>query len=273
MDFENTFYGRPNTVKTYRSLFRKWIKPQDGVTPDYAGWTDDSTRMMLGFWQGHALSRNTQLTLLRLLGRYVEFMGGPKIDTQRFARSLDRSEQQEEVRALSSSEAAKLMEVTKRLEPRFYPVLLLAMHAGLRRGEIFGLRCSDVDMLHGQIRVARSYDGPTKNGKTRIVPMSDELARTLITARNLLLRGPDDKVFEQFDPNPVLRRLLAHVGIEPMKFHDLRHTFATLALENKTSPKQVQKWLGHSSVVTTLGIYWNLTGEEASLDFLPEVNK
>lgn len=273
MEFEDTFYGRPNTITTYRSLFRKHIGGElEQLDVKWDAWGDDSTHAMLAKWGTKKLSRNTQITLMRLLGRYVTFKGGPKIDTQKFIRGLERSEQQKEVRALSSDEASKLMEAARRLEPRFYPVLLLALHGGLRRGEIFGLRCSDVDMLSGRIRVAHSYDGPTKSGKTRYVPMSDELSKVLTTARNLLLRGADDKVFEQFDPNPVLRRLCAHAGFDAIRFHDLRHSFASLALDSGVSPKQVQSWLGHSSVVTTLSIYWNLTNENADLGFLPEVN-
>ena len=273
MDFEDTFYGRPNTVATYRSLFRRHIEAHTrDVTPFHA-WSEGMTQVMLNIWKSHGLSRNTQITLVRLLGRYVKFKGGPEIDTQRLIRSLERSEQQSEVTALSSAEAQRLMTAAQRLEPRFYPVLLLALHAGLRRGEIFGLRCSDVDMLHGRIKVAHSYDGPTKNGKTRLVPMSPELSRALTEARNLLLRDPREKVFERFDPNPTLRRLCAHASVPEIRFHDLRHTFASLALTNGVNPKQVSSWLGHSSVVTTLSVYWNLTNETADLSFLPEVNK
>jgi integrase len=101
--------------------------------------------------------------------------------------------------------------------------------------------------------------------------LSPELSKALTSARNLLLRDPESKVFEQFDPNPVLRRLCGHAGLENIRFHDLRHTFASLALDSGISPKQVQEWLGHASVVTTLSIYWNLTKEEANLDFLPGV--
>lgn len=269
MRFEDTFHGRPNTIRTYMSLFRKHIEPGD-IEPDWAKWTEESTQIALGEWERRGLSRNTKMTLVRLLGRYVAFRGGPKIDTQKFIRRLERSEQQREVTTLSTSEAKCLMDLAKKLEPKFYPVLLLALHAGLRRGEIFGLRCSDVDMLQGKIKISHSYDGPTKNGKSRIVPMSPELARTLTSARNLLLRGPNEKVFEQFDPNPLLRRLCREAGIAKIRFHDLRHTFASLALVNGTNPKQVSAWLGHSSVVTTLSIYWNLTSEESNLDFLPE---
>ena len=213
MEFEDTFYGRPNTITTYRSLFRRHIKMED-VHPEFDKWSDDMTRLMLSSWDKKGLARNTKITLMRLLGRYVTFKGGPNIDTQKYIRSLQRSEQQTEVTALNSTQAARLMAEARRLEPKFYPVLLLALHGGLRRGEIFGLRCSDVDMLKGRIKVAHSYDGPTKSGRTRYVPLSPELSKALTSARNLLLRDPESKVFEQFDPNPVLRRLCGHAGLE-----------------------------------------------------------
>jgi integrase len=271
MTFEETFYGRPNTIKTYRSLYRKHIKFPSGEEPVWAEWGDESTRFMIQGWSDKKLSRNTKIALIRLLARYVKFKGGRDVETQRYVRELEREEQQTEVKALSTEQATALMETASRMEPRFYPVLLMAMHAGLRRGEIFGLTCGDLDMINGRIKVSKSYDGPTKNGKSRIVPMSPELAKEVVGPRNILMRNPSEKVFEQFDPNPVLRRLCAHARVPVIKFHDLRHTFASMALTSGVSAKQVSTWLGHSSVTTTLDIYWNLTTEEAALDFLPKM--
>ena len=269
MQFEDTFQGRPNTIKTYKSLYRNHIEPRD-YEPDWIKWNDESTQIMLDTWSRRGLGRSTKITLLRLLRLYVKFRGGPEIEIKQFIKGLERSEQQREVTTLTLVEASSLMRQAKEAKPRFYPVLLLALHAGLRRGEIFGLRCKDVDVLNNRILVSHSYHGPTKSGRSRVVPMSAELSRVLTEARNLLLRAPDEKVFEQFDPNPVLRGLCRKVGIKEIRFHDLRHTFASLALTKGVNPKQVSTWLGHSSVVTTMGIYWNLTQEEANLDFLPD---
>jgi len=276
MDFTETLTGRPATVKTYKSLFKAHIEFPCGEEPNWKNWTRESTLFMLTKWEQKNLSKNTKITLIRLLNRYIKFMGGTDIDTKQYIKSLKRSEQQTEVLALNAEQSLTLMKITQRLEPKFYPVMLLALHAGLRRGEIFGLRCKDVDVLNGKIKISHSYDGPTKNGKSRIVPMSPELTKTLIKTRNVLLSNPNEKIFEQFDPNPILRRLCAHAKIPILRFHDLRHTFASLALTNKTKrihAKQVSAWLGHSSVSTTLDIYWNLTNEESKIDFLPETDK
>ena len=83
------------------------------------------------------------------------------------------------------------------------------------------------------------------------------------------MKPTDSKIFESQDPNPKLRRLLKAAKLPILRFHDLRHSFATMALESGVSPRQVADWLGHSSTNTTISIYWNLTKNTASLDFLP----
>lgn len=265
MEFEETLAGRPNTIRAYRSLFKNHIEPH--VAPKAMGsWNEDCFVTLLQEWEKKGLSRRTRMSLVRLTARYVKFLGGPEVPTSSIIRRLDRSEQQTEVLALTHVEAEKLMGACRRLEPNYYPILLLGLHAGLRRGEIFGLRVEDIDFLKGRVRVARSYNGPTKNGKTRFVPMSGELTKALT---GVLMGSVGDRVFRQQDPNPTLRRLLDSIGAPMLRFHDMRHSFATMALEGGTSPRVVQAWLGHSSLVTTMSIYWNLTSEEANLGFLP----
>lgn len=270
MNFTDTFLGRPNTIATYKSLFKHHIEPFNiPVSLKTSPWGEIHTRAMLAEWENKGLSNRTQTILMRLLRDYLAFLGGPTLDTKRITRTLERSEQQEEVQALNKEQAALLMETARKYDSKFEPILLLGLHAGLRRGEVFGLRCGDVDLFKKRIRVAHSNNGPTKSGKTRFVPMSDELEKAMIAARNLLMRPVDEKVFESQNPNPRLRRLLAVAKLPMIRFHSLRHTFATLALENGTSPRIVADWLGHSSVTTTLSIYWNTINTEADLTFLP----
>ena len=264
-NFEDTFFGRPNTVSTYKSLYRKHIA---GIRTPCEVWDESNTLNMLASWERRGLSSSTQSTLLRLLSRFVQFYGGPAIDTARFARTLSRKDQQREITVLNQEEATRLMKVCAKRDTRFYPVLLMALHAGLRRGEVYGLTFADIDYLKGRVRVARSYDGPTKSGQTRYVPLSAELMEAV--NRWAFSKHLGDKLFKLENPNPRLRRLCREAEVPEINFHALRHTFATLALEAKTSPRKVQKWLGHASLTTTLNIYWGVinSGEE-SMDFLP----
>lgn len=265
--FIDTFFGRPNTIKAYRSLFRTHIEPAASAAR-CANWSEADTYNIISMWERRGLASSTQATLLRLLARFVKFNEGPTIDTQRFSRTIQRKDQQKEVTILNQTEATQLMQLCAKRDTQFYPVLLMALHAGLRRGEVYGLTYEDIDYLKGRVRVARSYDGPTKNGKTRYVPLSTELGEAV--NRWAFSKRLGDKLFKLEDPNPRLRGLCCRAGVPLINFHALRHTFATLALEAKTSHRKVQEWLGHASLTTTLNIYWGVinNGEE-SLDFLP----
>lgn len=270
MNFTDSFYGRENTIRTYTSLFRKHIEPYVQMS-SCPTWSELNTLEIIKDWDGRGLSRNTQTSLLRVLAKFVTFHGGPKIETARFMRLLNRSKQQKEITVLNKREAHKLMVTCEQMNPRFYPILLLALHAGLRRGEVYGLQSGDLDLIKMKIRVERSYDGPTKNGRTRYVPMSKHLAYCMTQwCFNLNFNS---RLFKLEDPNPVLRRVCRQAGVPVIHFHALRHTYATLALESGTSHRKVQEWLGHSSLTTTLNTYWGVinNGDE-SLDFLPGGN-
>jgi integrase len=97
--------------------------------------------------------------------------------------------------------------------------------------------------------------------------MSRELAEALIFCAQ---RGVVDRIFPRIKPGPRLVYLCRVVGIPEITFHELRHTFATLALESGVSPKQVQLWLGHTNLTTTLNLYWSAQREQIKMDFLPE---
>lgn len=270
MEFLQTLYGRPNTIRTYTSLFTRHIEPLVSVDrcPD---WSEHDTLETIRVWEAK-LSRSTISTLLRVLSKFIEFNNGPTIDTTKFIRSLARSEQQEEVRTLTEGQAKTLMDTCQAEDPTFFAEMMLALHAGLRRGEVYGLRWSDLDYAKGRIRVAHSYDGPTKSGKTRFVPISATLSRALMWWEAGGIRG--DKLFKVSDPNRRLKRVCESAGMTVIHFHTLRHTFATLALESGTSPKTVQGWLGHAALTTTLNIYWGVVNDgEESLDFLPGGNR
>jgi integrase len=205
---------------------------------------------------------------LSLLLRYIHFCGGPKLDGRPFMRTVTRSQQQKEVQALTRDQALSVLEECKQ-DPKLYEVCLLAYHTGMRKGEIFGLEWKDIDILKSRITVRRSYDGPTKSGLSRIIPMSGEieayfLDKTLKISHNYI----EGKVIsKQFDPNPLFQAACRRAGAPVITFHGLRHTFATLALEAGRSPKMVQIVLGHSKLSTTLDLYWSVTQEELELGF------
>jgi integrase len=156
---------------------------------------------------------------------------------------------------------------------------LTAAFTGLRMGELLALRWRDVDFAGETIRVERSYTygavKTPKSGKVRSVPMVEDVARAL---SNLSLREeftePDDLVFcglrrwapgvaeadgvteGRFLDGSALRRRFHRdqeaAGLRRLRFHDLRHSFASLAIQDEeTSPRDLQEWMGHASFQTT----------------------
>jgi integrase len=141
---------------------------------------------------------------------------------------------------------------------------LTAGFTGLRRGELVALRWGEVDFANHVIRVVEGYSrsrrGRPKSRRSRSVPMVADVAKVLIELKGReRFTGRDDLVFAAEDGSHIdgsaLRRrfVIARVaaGLRPLRFHDLRHTFGSLAI-NRASIVQVQAWMGHSDIKTTM---------------------
>jgi integrase len=130
-------------------------------------------------------------------------------------------------------------------------------------GELLALRWREVDFAGQSLRVTASYSagslGTPKSGLGRAVPMVDGVARALaqLSQREDWI-GPDDLVFAgegggHLDGSALRRRFKRardEAGLRPLRFHDLRHTFGSIAIR-VADPREVQEWLGHADFTTT----------------------
>ncbi len=143
-------------------------------------------------------------------------------------------------------------------------IYLTAALSGLRRGELLALRWADVDFEQSSIRVYEGFSanvtGKTKSRKSRTVPMVDRVAVALREVRQRgFLTGKTNLVFvsrerTNVDGSALRRRYIATLdaaGLRRLRFHDLRHTFGSLAI-NVASIVQVQAWMGHADIKTTM---------------------
>ncbi len=145
----------------------------------------------------------------------------------------------------------------------------VAAYAGLRRGEVVSLRWRCVDIarsnLHVDESVSAGQDSRPKSGKGRTVPLAKVLADALADARpenasddDLVFVGStvkDDGSPAKLDGSALRRRFEAarkRAKLPPLRFHDLRHTFGSLAVDGGASLVQVQAWMGHSAIQTTM---------------------
>jgi integrase len=138
-----------------------------------------------------------------------------------------------------------------------YSLFAAALYSGMRAGELFGLRWSDVDFDRALITVQHSFDKPTKTGKVRHVPIMQTLAPILKAWRLKNNNGADGLVFpngagNMHTPSPrviteTFPAVVAAAGLAKLRFHDLRHTFASLWVMCGGDLFMLQKILGHST--------------------------
>ena len=157
-----------------------------------------------------------------------------------------------------------------------YEMYYIELATGLRRGELLGLKWQDVDWKNGIIKVRRQVariDGEiveaplkTKNSY-RAVTISQQAIEVLKQQKAKTKELKDPYIFPSPNGGPIspdsvnnmLKRVLERAGIPKVRFHDLRHTFATIALQNGVDIKTVSGMLGHFSAGFTLDTYAHVT--------------
>lgn len=154
-----------------------------------------------------------------------------------------------------------------------YEMYYIELATGLRRGELLGLKWTDIDWKNGIIKVRRQVariDGKiveaplkTKNSY-RAVSISPQAVEVLKTQKakindEYVFPSPNGGPISPDSVNNMLKRVLERAGIPKVRFHDLRHTFATIALQNGVDIKTVSGMLGHFSAGFTLDTYAHVT--------------
>jgi integrase len=198
------------------------------------------------------------------------------------------SRNRDEIKALSSEQAKALLSAAQ--NTRNEALYVVAVHTGLRQGELLGLKWTDVDLAGRRLSVRRSLKvtdhgldfGPPKNkASRRSVPLSKTAVAVLRAHRTRQneerLRLGDlwldhDLVFPNRvgkpmdhgnlyyrEYKPLLQR--AGLGDEDFTFHSLRHTFATELFNQHKRPKIIQSLLGHSSITQTIDTYSHLLND------------
>jgi len=170
---------------------------------------------------------------------------------------------------LTKEQAALYLESVE--EHRWYPIYVLAITTGMRKGEILGLRWRDIDFERHNLSIrhtvqylrGHNISGETKTPSSRRMIALSGYTISVLRKHQTSSNGSEGLVFSTSTGKPIsgrnitrhFHRSLEKAGLERMPFQDLRHTAATLLLKENVHPKIVQDMLGHSSITLTLDTY------------------
>ena len=181
-----------------------------------------------------------------------------------------------EMQVLTPAEIERFL--ARAREEGYYELFLLELSTGMRRGEICGLKWSDISFLDGTLSVKRSVSskagggvtvGDTKTGAgVRTIVMPPSVATMLEKKQATAV---SQWVFPNFE-NPALplnptaaydklKRILKRAELPLIRFHDLRHTFATHAIQGGVDAKTLAGLLGHTDASFTLDTYTHMTSD------------
>lgn len=132
------------------------------------------------------------------------------------------------------------------------PIIITAIHTGMRRGEILRLKWEHIDLKNDIIHV---YE--TKSGENRDIPITNTLKETLLKIKSdscseYVFTKINDKKMPLKDIKTIFSTALIKAGITNFRFHDLRHTFASHLVMNGVDLKTTQEFLGHKDFTMTL---------------------
>ena len=259
---------RYKTYLLYEGLIRNHVIPRIGATR-LTSLKRKQVRSLLDDLSGTVGSRSRQLVHRVLRQAFAEAMEDELIDVNPCFRRDKPLHESGDRRALSLEEAQRLLSAAKRGD--YYLLFFLALVTGMRQGEIFGLRWDAVDFdtssLYVRVSLTRDKDhkpvlSAPKSSRKRRIDLGDRLRELFLRHKRRQAPGPwvfTDRNGEPLEKDRFVRGvfhpLLRDARIDRIRFHDLRHTSATLALASGINVKIVSERLGHSSAKMTLDVY------------------
>jgi integrase len=302
---------RDSTRQGYEAVFKNHIFPVCGHVP-LPKIKRATLKRLIAAKKDEGFSRSTirnALAPLRELFNHAIEDGHVGINpAARLGRFNKKTEQDKKIDPLTKEGVKVFLDTTKEKQPHYYPAFLCAVRTGIRQGELIALIPADLDFvgrfIHVQRNLSRDKIELPKNGRTRKVDMSLQLTNELDA---LVAQKKADALKREMEKPPEARRKAEDVtaevmesplftnpagsrldprnlrkvfwktldlgGLHRVRFHDLRHTYASLLIAQGESLVYVKDQLGHSSISITCDVYGHLTpgGNRRAVDRLDDV--
>jgi len=295
---EKGIYMSPRTLPGFSEVARKWLRAKKpnirhSTYEQYEGHVEKHLKPFFGNAKinrinydavedfiAHSYNKKVSIPTLRKIlvnlgaimtyacrKRYIDY--NPVRDVEK-PKGQSEHNDDEQLSILSPQQIKSLLQKTPEL--KFETLFMTAVLTGMRQGELFGLKWSDLDWFNNQVHVNRTFNhGRFYEPKTKASRRKIDLAPQLVTQlKKWKLACPPsdlDLVFpneagKPLAPIAMVRRkfepALEKAKISRIRFHDLRHTYTSLLIDQGESPKYIQTQMGHSSITVTMDTYGHL---------------
>lgn len=273
---EKIIYVKKSTYVAYNMIIEKHILPYFGNSKKIC---EQDVQEFVFYKINYGLSQATIKTIIMVLKMVIKFgvrkriFEGDELISIKFPTKSEKTDLQ----VLTKYDQQKIISYVKDNFSFKNLGIYICLLTGVRIGEICGLRWSDFDTAVGVIKIRRTVqriyiidgtckhteilvDEPKTKNSIRDIPMSKELIRVIkslkktVNEKNYILtnsnRPTEPRIYRAYYSN-----LLKKLNIPKLKFHGLRHSFATRCIESKCDYKTVSVLLGHSNISTTLNLY------------------
>ena len=264
---------RTSTWEMYEMLIRlhltefKDIKINRITTARVEGWISGKQEAGTNL----ATLRKTIVTFNQVMNyavrhKYLDY--NPVRDAE---RPRDQGEEEDSpIKILTISDINAFIDAPE--DQKYQTLFMLAIMSGARQGELLGLKWTDIHWVNNQIHIQRTFNkGRWYKPKSKASNRKIDLGPVMMSGlKKWKLACPPNKLDLVFpnevggpiDQSKLLKKYffpaLKKAGIERIRFHDMRHTFASLLIEQGENIKYIQSQLGHASPMMTLNVYAHL---------------
>lgn len=285
---DKKLYVKKSTLSAYILLIENHLLPEFGNSSEIE---EEQVQKFVFQKLEQGLSQKTVKDILIVLKMILKFGAKNKwIQFSPFQIQYPTVRENQQIEVLSRTHQKKVMNYIQEHFTFRNLGIYICLSSGIRIGEICALTWKDIDTDNGIIYIRKTIqriyviengerrtelllDSPKTKNSIREIPMSRELLRMLkpfkkIVNPSFFVLTNDSKPTEPRTYRSYYKNLMRQLEIPEIKFHGLRHSFATRCIESKCDYKTVSVLLGHSNISTTLNLYVhpNLEQKKKAID-------